>query len=635
MCGITGFADYQNSSSETILLAMVNTLYHRGPDDGGHVLWQENDYQVGFAHKRLSIIDLSPFGKQPMSYNQFTIVFNGEIYNYLEIRKELESFGHQFKSHSDTEVILHAISEWGIGAVDKFIGMFAFAVYDKKKRELNLFRDRAGVKPLYYYSKPGGLFLFASELKSFHQHPAFQKEIDKDALALYFQYGYIPVPHCIFRDTYKLRQGHYLHFDLETRQLKEICYWDVFDFYNKPTLNISFDEAKQETKSLLKSSFNYRMISDVPVGVFLSGGYDSTAVAALLQEERTEKLRTFTIGFKNAAYDEAPSAKKVAQYLGTDHTEYYCTEKDAREIVPELPEIYDEPFADSSAIPTILVSRLAKQEVSVALSADGGDELFAGYTKYINALRNYRTLRFIPAFLQSAAGNAMKYTAPLFSPFANKINRFVHKYQTVRKLMQKGNHPVLVMKYMSQRFDDEELSKLFLRKVGEIPTYFDTYDMLESDDLLAMLQAVDYKTYLMDDILTKVDRATMSVSLEGREPFLDHRIIEFVAQLPSDFKLKNGQSKYLLKEIVHDYVPKEMMERPKQGFAVPVIDWFRRDLRPLLLDHISKDTLSRDDIFNVDYVISKRDGYLEGSNDHWEFIWFMMVFRMWFNKWIK
>ncbi len=349
MCGIAGFCDFSKKSSNDILKSMTDVLHHRGPDDSGY-FWDESEYsQIALGHRRLSILDLSAHGHQPMSFEHLDIVFNGEVYNFKEIKKELLELGYDFYSDSDTEVILKSYHQWGIKAVDRFNGMFAITIYDKKTNQLIFIRDRAGVKPFYYYKKDS-LILFSSELKSFHKHPNFQKEINKSSLSLYLQFGYIPEPHSIFKNCYKLRAGHYVEIDLKSQNFKEIKYWDVVDFYNKPKLDISQNEAIERTEELLKSSFEYRMVSDVPVGVFLSGGYDSSVVTAILQSGRSEKLNTFTIGFKEKGFDEAPYAKEVAKYLGTNHTEYYCTQKDALEIIPKLCELYDEPFGDSSAI---------------------------------------------------------------------------------------------------------------------------------------------------------------------------------------------------------------------------------------------------------------------------------------------
>ena len=358
MCGIAGFIDFNKTSSQELLDKITNTLIHRGPDAFGTNFFNNPKAHVGLGHRRLSIIDLSQLGIQPMQYQHLWISFNGEIYNYAEIKKELELLNHSFKSNSDTEVILHAFAQWGINCVHKFIGMFAFVIYDTVKEEIYCMRDRAGVKPFFYYWH-NDLFLFASELKAFHQHPNFKKEINRDAVAAFIQFGNVPTPHCIFNNCYKLEAGCYLKFNIQHSTFNITKYWNVYDAYNKPKLNISFEEAKTETEKIITSAVDYRMVADVPVGVFLSGGYDSACVTALLQKSNSQKLKTFTIAVPDIGLNEAPYAKQVANHLNTEHYEFECTQKEAIELIKELPYYYDEPFADSSAIPTTLVSKIA------------------------------------------------------------------------------------------------------------------------------------------------------------------------------------------------------------------------------------------------------------------------------------
>lgn len=406
MCGISGFVDLKKLSSDVILKLMTDSLYHRGPDGDDIEFLQANSYQIGLGHRRLSIIDLSETGKQPMKFEHLWITFNGEVYNYVEIKNELQNLNHQFVGHSDTEVILHAFAQWGISCIEKFIGMFAFVIYDTRSEDVYCLRDRAGIKPFFYYWKDG-LFLFASELKAFHQHPHFKKEINLDAVAAFMQFGNVPTPHCIFNNCYKLKPGHYLKFSLLTSEISLHKYWDVYDAYNKPKLNLSFQEAKTETEKILKSAFDYRMVSDVPVGVFLSGGYDSACVTALLQKDRTDKLKTFTIGVPDIGLNEAPYAKDVAKHLGTEHFEYECTQKEALNLIDGLPYYYDEPFADSSAIPTTLVCMMAKKHVTVALSADAGDEIFAGYNRYDYMMKHGKKLNQLPKFVRKGMSGIM------------------------------------------------------------------------------------------------------------------------------------------------------------------------------------------------------------------------------------
>ncbi|WFE68801.1 asparagine synthase (glutamine-hydrolyzing) [Thiomicrospira sp. R3] len=631
MCGIAGLVDFGRKTNLETLKKMTDVLFHRGPDDGGYFFEAFEHSQVGLGHRRLSILDLSNHGHQPMVFNHLTMVYNGEVYNFKEIRAELEKQGYSFESHSDTEVILKAYHKWGIEAVHHFNGMFAIAIFDNQAQTLTLIRDRAGVKPLYWYQKDG-LFMFASELKSFHQHPAFVKELNNDGLALFLQYGYIPQPHTIFNHTHKLKAGHVLTLNTQNSQLNIEKYWDVIDCYNQPKLDISEHEALEETERLLKSACEYRMVADVPVGMFLSGGYDSSAVTALLQSERTEKLKTFAIGFHEEKFNEAHHAKKVAEHLGTDHTEYYCTQKDALEILPKLPEIWDEPFGDASAIPTTLVSQLARKNVTVSLSADGGDEVFGGYDKYNHVLNIYSKFSKIPAC--SFAAKLLAGSKVAYLPGLRSIPKLSTRIIRLAQLLESKN-PVMAMSGLSKTFSDIELKRILKRDTGKVLTGFDEFLSLNSSltDLDKLL-AIDYKTYQLDDILTKVDRATMSVSLEGREPLLDFNIINFVAKLDPNLKIRNGNKKYLLKEITHKYLPKEIMDRPKMGFGVPIFDWFKDELKDYLMIYLDEQRLAEAGIFQPGLVVKIRDQYLNGQQTNINQLWFLLMFEMWREKWM-
>lgn len=632
MCGIAGFIDFTKKSDKQTLINMTDVLHHRGPDDSGYSFYENEYANIGLGHRRLSILDLSSHGHQPMSFDHLEIVYNGEVYNFKEIRTELEKHGYTFYSNSDTEVILKAYHKWGVEAVDRFNGMFAIAIYDKHAQKLTMIRDRAGVKPLYYYFN-SGLFMFASELKSFHENREFKKEIDNDSLALFLQYGYIPQPYSIFKNTFKLKAGHYLELDLKTQNIDEIRYWDVIDFYNKPKLDITENEAIKETEELLKSAFEYRMVSDVPVGVFLSGGYDSSAVTAFLQSNRTEKLKTFSIGFRETKFNEAHHAKKVAAYLGTDHTEYYCTQKDALEILPKLPEIWDEPFADNSVIPTTLVSQLARKDVKVSLSADGGDELFGGYNKYVQAPYYYRQLTKFPA--SNKLARLLKLIPPEKTGLDLLIRNFPNKYKLAVSLMSSENQ-TRAMQNFQQFFTDTELSELLTQKQNKVATSFDEIDLL-NDNLsdLDKMMAIDYKTYLVDDILTKVDKATMSVGLEGREPLLDYRLIEYMAGLDTNFKIHGSDKKYLLKQITHKYLPKKIMDRPKMGFSTPIVEWFSDELVHYINYYLDAKKIERQGLFDVEKVLKIKNQYLAGKKYLIGKIWNILVFQMWYEKWIK
>jgi len=633
MCGITGFVDFKKQTSLQVLEEMTNTLAHRGPDGSGTQEIATNNATIGFGHRRLAIIDLSEHGKQPMKFQENWICFNGEIYNFQEIKNELSQLGHSFTSGSDTEMILHAYNVWGAKCLDRFIGMFAFVIYDASKKELLMARDRAGVKPFFYYWK-NDLFLFASELKAFHKHPNFEKKINKDAVAAFMQYGNVPTPHCIFEDCAKLKPGCFAILNLENQSIRQEQYWNVYDAYNQPKIEIPFSEAKRETEKIIQSACNYRMVADVPVGVFLSGGYDSSIVTALLQKERTEKLKTFTIGVPDIGLNEAPYAKDIAKHLDTDHTEYTCTEKEAFELIPEIPYYYDEPFADSSAIPTTLVSKIARKEVTVAISADAGDEVFAGYNRYDYMLRYGKKLNAIPGFIRKTASAAMSVVPADKIPILKSKYNFHNRYEKLKGIL-KDPSTENIMLNLSQQFTDKALQQLMSTNFTTLSTSYQSKELQEEFGTpLSYMMAIDYQTYLVDDILQKVDRATMTASLEGREPLLDHRVIEWAAKLPNDFKYHNGIKKYILREIAHQYIPKELLDRPKMGFAIPIGKWLQNDLRELLESYLNEKNIVAQGIFDWNEVNQLKTAFLNGKTEYELKIWYLLMFEMWWEKWM-
>lgn len=634
MCGIAGFIDFQRNSSFEQLKKMTDTLYHRGPDGAGYELFENPFAQIGFGHRRLAIIDLTDHGKQPMPFQEYWITFNGEIYNFNEIKQELAGLGHSFHSESDTEVILHAYQHWGKACLHRFVGMFAFVIYDTSNQQVFIARDRTGIKPLNCYFA-NGLLLFASELKAFHEHPGFKKKIDKNAVAVFMQYGNIPGELCIFEDCFKLLPGHFTTLDLATQKLTTEQYWNVYDSYNKPKLQLSFDEAKRETEQLIQSACNYRMIADVPVGIFLSGGYDSTTVTALLQKERTQKLKTYTIGVPDIGLNEAPYASDIAKHLGTEHTTYTCTEQEALEVIEQLPFFYDEPFADSSAIPTHLVSKIARQDVTVALSADGGDEVFAGYNRYDYLMRYGKKMNAIPSFARKAIAGMMNVIPSEAIPVLKHKYNFHNRYEKLKGVLRNPSSEQIMLS-LSQQFTNQQMNGLMKEK----PMFSDSAYL--SKELksayaspLSYMMAIDYQTYLVDDILQKVDRATMSVSLEGREPLLDHRIIEWAAQLPDDFKYQNGTKKYILREIAHQYIPENLLNRPKMGFAIPIANWLTNELRPLVETYISEQQIREQGLFSWDAVLKLKTSFLNGKKELDLKIWYLLMFQMWYEKWAK
>ena len=633
MCGIAGLIDFKKQSSLQILQQCTHTLLHRGPDGYGFEFYQTDGCQIGLGHRRLSIIDLTEAGHQPMMYDGLTIVFNGEIYNHSGIRKSLEEAGHHFKSHSDTEVILHAYRQWGAEMLQHFIGMFAFVIYDSKQNNIFCCIDRAGVKPFFYFWD-GNLFLFGSELKALMAHPAFPKKIDTHALGAYLQMGYVPTPFSIFENTQKLKPGHCLLLNLKDKRIETRQYWNVYDSYNKPTLSISYADAIAETEKLLTNAFQYRMVSDVPVGVFLSGGFDSACVTSLLQANNTQKIKTFTIGVPDAGLNEAPYAKDIAKHLGTDHTEYYCTQKEALEIIPDLPFYYDEPFADSSAIPTTLVCKVARQSVTVALSADAGDEVFAGYNRYAYIMKYGKNLQAIPDFLRKTMAALMDTIPAQHIPGLKKNYLIYNRYEKIKSFLKNPSEQNILIN-ITQKITDAELKKLLKPEVEKLQTAFYSKELQpEHYNLLHYVMAIDYQTYLPDDILHKVDRAGMSVSLEGREPFLDHRIIDWAAQLPIEYKYHKGNKKRILKDIVHQYIPLAMMDRPKMGFGIPLDSWLQNELRPFVEECFAPGFVETQGLFNNDEIQLLKKQFYNGQREKAEKIWFILMFQMWYQKWM-
>ena len=595
MCGIAGIISYEHKIDQNILSGMISTLKHRGPDKQNTDIISKDGFNIGLAHSRLSIIDLSDAASQPMKYRQYTIVFNGEIYNFQEIRKELEKLGHVFQTQSDTEVVLHSFDQWKENAVHKFIGMFAFVLVDQLDKKVYFYRDRAGVKPFYYYWDSKS-FIFGSELKAILQNPDFTKQINDIAVGYYFKLGYIPSPQTIYENTYKLNPGHFGIFDLSKKEILIQQYWNPIDFYQKPKLNLDYKEAKSELTQLLLSSCKYRMVADVPLGSFLSGGFDSTAVAAILQKNSKERLKTFTIGFEEGN-NEAPYAAQIAKFLGTEHYEYYCTTKEAQELIPQLPFFFDEPFSDSSAIPTLLVSKFARSKVKVALSADGGDELFAGYESYRSLLRNAKLLEKLKFVDNKFSGHLLM----LCSQLLNREDFLTHRIYYLGKLLVQDER----FRFSSLHEGAQStFIKIFNRLVPSLsyPDNLMNISNMNIKDPISVGQLVDYILVFPNDLLTKVDRASMAVSLEGREPLVDHRLFEFVAQLPVEFKFDGVTSKKILKDIVYEYIPKELMDRPKTGFSLPISNWLRNDLSYLIEEYLNEKSIKDSGYMDSKYV---------------------------------
>jgi asparagine synthase (glutamine-hydrolysing) len=638
MCRIVGEIDFNKSNFQNITLIddMRDTMSRGGPDDFGSWV-DENDFcKMALGHRRLSIIDVSSQGHQPMVSDDGNIVisYNGEIYNYKELKDELIALGMKFKTNSDTEVIIQAYRKWGIGCLNKFIGMFSILLIDKNENTFYGIRDRAGVKPLYIYNH-NGLFLFGSELKSFHKHPSFKKELNTSSLALYLQYGYVPAPHCIFKSTVKLLPGQYFKLNLETGESEYKSYWDLLKFFKEPSISdVGLPNLINETEKLLVSSCDYRMVSDVPVGVFLSGGYDSALVTAMLQKGQTNKIKTFCIGFEDSRFNEAPHAKKVADHLGTDHAEYYCKQQDAKDILPLLPDIYDEPFGDSSALPTILLSQFACQSVKVALSGDGGDEVFGGYERYSTIINLKEKISRFPKSASKFASVLINLMNPEFLFASTEKNNLSKRASNLSNILKSENMGDM-LRFLMSDFTQEQIKNLVVQSYSEQETNFNKANVLGAggDDINSLL-AIDSITYLPDTILTKVDRATMSVGLEGREPLLDHRLLEWMAKIPGKYKINNGVKKYILKQIVNKYVPEALMDRPKMGFGVPIFSWFRLELRGYLDRYLDVKSLNKHNLLNVKMIQRMKNSYFNGNDQLIGKLWSLLMFQMWYERWI-
>jgi len=631
MCGIVGFID-KNKKIDA-LNDMLEIQSYRGPDDRG--VYFDEKSGVHFGHNRLSIQDLSSHGHQPFirDCENYIIVFNGEVYNFKNIRVELEELGYKFISNSDTEVILYSYKQWGVKCINKFIGMFVFAILDKLQNKLVLVRDRAGVKPLYYYTDCKE-FMFSSEIKSFHKHPEFKKEQDLEVLPYFFQFGYIPAPFTIFCNCFKLEAGHYLELKIDNLEFKITKYWDVSDFYLQEKFSKNEDEIIEDIETILDDAIDLRMVSDVPVGVFLSGGYDSSLVASILAKKQGKKINTFTIGFDDEKYNEAKHAKTIAEYLGTNHTEYYMKNSDMLDLVDSLPFYYDEPFGDSSALPTMIVSKLARQSVTVALSADGGDEAFCGYSKY------FFLNKFQDIFSNSFKREVLKLGLNIFSadsveyineklPKNLKQTNIKDKYTKFQRAMNSSSLEEM-FENASSYVDKNEITRFL--KIKRDRELFKKWNKIGSIEFLNQMMAIDYKLFINDDVLTKVDRATMSVSLEGREPLLDHRIIEYMAKVPLNIKYKNRQGKYLLRQVLYKYLPKEMVDKPKSGFQIPLNEWLRGELKSLVLKYLNDSRLDKN-IFNIEQIEQLKKRFFDGD-DIGTAIWFILMYQMWKEKWL-
>ncbi len=647
MCGFTGFLQVSEWSLEhrqQVVQKMTNCLAHRGPD--GHGFWVDEHREFALGHRRLSIQDLSQAGHQPMlsSSGRYVIAYNGEVYNTSILRHELEQGGQSiaWQGHSDTEVILACIESWGLEkAVSRFIGMFAFALWDREEKQLQLVRDRLGIKPLYYGLQRGA-FLFGSELKSLRVHPFFQGEINRDALTLYFRHNVIPAPYSIYQNVYKLTPGTILTLSQPSDPPKFTTYWNAWGTLENAQLTPfsgSYADAVEELNTLLLNAVQIRLLSDVPLGAFLSGGIDSSTVVALMQQQSSQPIQTFSIGFAEGEYNEAPFAAAVAKHLGTHHTELSVTPKQALDVIPKLPAIYDEPFADSSQIPTLLVSQLTKQYVTVALSGDGGDELFCGYNRYLWAAPLWNQLGRLPKTLRSGMSSCLqRLPVERWNQLYNLVESVVPKRWRMQAPGRNAHRLAEILGLPHERALYQGMvshwnapTQLVLN--GEEPvTRLTQHAQPGCSSFTEWMMAQDLVTYLPDDILTKVDRASMDVSIEARVPLLDHRVVEFAWSLPLEWKLKNQIGKRILRDVLYRHVPQSLVERPKMGFGVPIDRWLRHDLRDWAENLLDSDKLHRQGFLNPVLIRQKWNEHLSGTTNWQYHLWDVLMWQAWWEQ---
>ena len=647
MCGFTGYLTSHSTSSAVVrdnsyINVMTKALVHRGPNSEGH--WSDPNTGVYLGHRRLSIVDLSPEGHQPkISPSQrYVIAFNGEIYNHLELRNELNQsqLGQtDWQGHSDTETLIACIDAWGLEiTLKKALGMFAFALWDCKDKRLFLARDRLGEKPVYY-GWQGGVFLFGSELKALKQHPNFKAEINRDAITLYLRHNYIPTPYSIYHNIFKLEPGCFLSVSENQPEPIKHTYWSACAVAEEGVRNPFIggkEKAVDELDRLLRNSVREQMVADVPLGAFLSGGIDSSTIVASMQAESSRPIKTFTIGFHEEGYNEAKHAAAIAKHLGTEHTELYITPEEAMSVIPKLPSLYCEPFSDSSQIPTFLVAQLAKQHVTVSLSGDAGDELFCGYNRYQLTDKLWNKINLLPIPLREGISKGITSISP---QAWNNITKYIpgmHKYNNVGDKLYKGAGVLgcktvdeLYVGLVSNVSTPEEL----VIYGAEPPTLLTgNAPVLSGLDEVQRMMALDLITYLPDDILVKVDRAAMGVSLETRVPFLNHKIVEFAWKVPQSMKLVNGQSKWILRQVLYKYVPKKLIESPKMGFGVPIDIWLRGPLRDWAETLLDESRLHREGYFNPLLIRKKWEEHLSGRRNWQQFLWNILMFQAWLDE---
>jgi asparagine synthase (glutamine-hydrolysing) len=644
VCGIAGFwgAPSVEGEAARILGRMTDAIRHRGPDDSGQ--WLDPAIGIALGHRRLSILDLSTEGHQPMvsASGRFVIIYNGEIYNFAELRREEEARGTCFRGHSDTEIMLAAFERHGVvEAVRRFAGMFAFALWDRSERVLHLVRDRIGEKPLYY-GWFGRVLLFGSEVKSLKAHPAWHGVIDRGALALYLRYNYVPAPYGIYDGLRKVEPATILTVSPDGAD-RTTTYWDLIGVVRQGLerpLSGPVEEIVDQLEDRLKRTIGEEMLADVPLGAFLSGGIDSTTVVALMQAQSARPVRTFTIGFREDGYNEAEHAREVARHLGTEHTELYVTPGEARAVIPRLPEIYDEPFGDSSQIPTFLVSQLARQHVTVALSGDGGDEMFGGYNRYFLGRRIWCGLAPIPVWMRRSVARGIQVVSPQtwgsvlgaaqrFLPQRTRVAQAGDRMHKLAKVLSVSSANAMYQSLISNWDPPADI----FSGGGEPGTLLTSTPVLpEGMSFVERMMWLDSRTYLPDDIMVKVDRASMAMSLESRAPFLDHRMVEFAWRVPLALKLRDGQGKWALRAILDRHIPRELVERPKMGFGVPIDSWLRGPLKEWAEDLIDPRGLKQDGLFDSKAVWRTWQEHQGGARNRQYPLWNLMMFQAWLRR---
>jgi asparagine synthase (glutamine-hydrolysing) len=636
MCGIAGFWVQPHDTREVLrrqICAMNKALLHRGPDDGG--TWVDEQVGVALANRRLAILDLTVSGHQPMSSRcgRFVIAYNGEVYNFESIRDDLREDGKTFRSHTDTEAIVEGCASWGLkGTLERLNGMFAFALWDRKDRTLNLVRDRLGIKPLYY-GRFGGTLLFGSELKSLVAHPAFTREIDRKSLALFFRHGYIPAPYTIYKNVRKLPAGHALTLSSADLSLESVPYWSAKSLGGDTCIGqLAEDEAITQLEMLLRDAVRLQMVSDVPLGAFLSGGIDSSMVVALMQAQSVRRVRTFSIGFAQKSYNEADYASAVAQHLGTDHSSLYVSPKQIAESVDALPDIYDEPFADPSQIPTYLLSRLTREHVTVSLSGDGGDELFGGYDHYRQLHRRWKMLRRVPRPVRAFGAKAVNSLSAIPEVLhIGGTRNFRSRLRNVAGILGARSPELLSHHCLSHWKTPSEVAAYSQEPAT---AFTDEEQWPKTHDSLRRIMYLDLVTYLPDDVLTKVDRASMAVSLEARVPLLDHRVVELAMRTRHHLKMRNHEGKWLLRQVLYRYLPKELFDRPKMGFSVPIDAWLRGPLRPWADDLLSETLKTPDDLLDSALIKRKWTEHINADCNWGHQLWDVLMFQAWQRRWL-